>query len=193
MSTGSGTSTWKRTWRAVRNFWKPRTPADLEPAFADLRAQVPTPVFWLFGKTQSGKTSIVRYLTGADDATIGNGFRPCTRTSRMFPFPSEEAPLVTFLDTRGVDEPGYDPAEDIAAFDAQAHLLLVTSRVTDFAHGGVRDSLAKIREANPQRPVVLALTCLHEPNPQDQHPQPYPFDPLVLPPAVTGPAPDDLV
>lgn len=193
MSTSSGSSTWKRTWRAVRNLWTPSEPTDLEPTFAELRSQVPTPVFWLFGKTQSGKTSIVRYLTGADDAAIGNGFRPCTRTSRMFPFPSEEAPLLTFLDTRGVDEPGYDPDEDIAAFDAQAHLLLVTSRVTDFAHGGVRDSLAKIRKANPQRPVVLALTCLHEPHPQDQHPQPYPFDPLVFPPAVTGPAPEDVV
>jgi uncharacterized protein (DUF697 family) len=181
----------------VRNLWAPSAPPDLEPTFAELRSQVPTPVFWLFGKTQSGKTSIVRYLTGADDAAIGNGFRPCTRTSRMFPFPSEEAPLLTFLDTRGVDEPGYDPAEDIAAFDAQAHLLLVTSRVSDFAHGGVRDALAKIRDANRHRPVVLALTCLHEPHPQDQHPQPYPFDPLAVPagqpPAVTAAAPDDVL
>lgn len=197
MSTSGGKSAWQRTWRAVRNLWKPSAPVDLEPQFAELRAQVPTPVFWLFGKTQSGKSSIVRYLTGADDAAIGNGFRPCTRTSRMFPFPSEDAPLLTFLDTRGVDEPGYEPDEDIAAFDAQAHLLLVTSRITDFAHGGVRDALTKIRKANPHRPVVLALTCLHEPHPQDQHSQPYPFDPLAVPvgqaPAVIGPAPDDVV
>src|ERR1041385_9187990 len=196
MSTSSGSSTWKRTWRAVRDLWKPSAPSELESQFADLRAQVPTPVFWLFGKTQSGKTSIVRYLTGADDATIGNGFRPCTRTSRMFPFRSEEAPLLTFLDTRGVDEPGYNPDEDIAAFDARAHLVLVTSRVPAFAHVAWRDWLRKTRKANPHRPVIFALTCLHEPHPQDQHPQPYPFDPLAVPPgqapAVTGTVPDDV-
>ena len=52
--------------------------------------------FWLLGKTQSGKTSIIRYLTGADDAVIGSGFRPCTKTSRQFQFPSPEAPLGTW-------------------------------------------------------------------------------------------------
>src|SRR5262245_13385271 len=105
MST-SGPSTWKQAWHAVRGLWKPRTAVvDLEPQLAELRAHVPAPVFWLFGKTQSGKTSVVRYLTGAEDAAIGNGFRPCTRTSRIYPFPTEEAPVLTFLDTRGVDEP----------------------------------------------------------------------------------------
>ena len=71
--------------------------------------------------------------------------------------------------------------------------MVVTCRITDFAHGGLRDALEKVREANRKRPVVLALTCLHEPHPQDQHPQPYPFDPLAVkpgePPAVTGPCP----
>ena len=75
------------------------------------------PVFWLFGRTQSGKTSLIKYLTGAEEAEIGQGFRPCTRFSRSYQFPTAEAPLITFLDTRGMDEPGYDPAEDLAEFD----------------------------------------------------------------------------
>lgn len=187
----------KRTWDVVRRLWRPDVVTlDLEKELEALRVKVPAPVFWLFGKTQSGKTSLIRYLTGAEDAAIGNGFRPCTRTSRVYPFPTPEVPVLTFLDTRGADEPGYDPAEDIAAFDAQAHLTIVTCRLTDFAHGGVRDALGKVRRANRKRPVVLALTCLHEPRPQDQHPQPYPFDPLAVkegePPAVTGPVPDDV-
>ena len=185
------------TWKIVRRLWSGDVPPDLEADLAALRLKVPAPTFWLFGKTQSGKTSLIRYLTGAEDAAIGNGFRPCTRTSRTYPFPTPEVPVLTFLDTRGVDEPGYDPAEDIAAFDAQAQLVIVTSRLTDFAHGHVRDALAKIRDANRSRPVVLALTCLHELDPQSQHPQPYPFDPLAVPagepPAVTGTAPEDLV
>ena len=196
MSSAGGTGL-RRAWHAVRHLWKPDVASlDLEKELADLRVKVPTPVFWLFGKTQSGKTSLIRYLTGAEDAAIGNGFRPCTRTSRVYPFPTPDVPVLTFLDTRGVDEPGYDPAEDIAAFDPQAHLVVVTCRLTDFAHGGVRDALRKVREANRKRPVVLALTCLHEPHPQEQHPQPYPFDPLAAkpgePPAVTGQLPEDV-
>jgi uncharacterized protein (DUF697 family) len=196
MNTSGGTGL-RRAWQALRHLWRPDLAAlDLEKELTDLRVKVPAPVFWLFGKTQSGKTSLIRYLTGAEDAAIGNGFRPCTRTSRVYPFPTPDVPVLTFLDTRGVDEPGYDPAEDIAAFDAQAHLTVVTCRLTDFAHGGVRDALRKVRDANRKRPVVLALTCLHEPHPQDQHPQPYPFDPLAVtpgePPAVTGPVPEDV-
>lgn len=181
---------WKQT---VRRLWRPNDPPpDLDTELAALRAKVPAPVFWLFGKTQSGKTSIIRYLTGAEDAAIGSGFRPTTRTSRQYPFPSAEVPVLTFLDTRGVDEPGYDPAEDIAAFDPTAHLMVVTSRITDFAHGGVRTALEKVRRANAHRPVILALTCLHEVNPTDPHPVPYPFDPLASAPGQLSGVPEDL-
>src|SRR5438876_6591608 len=81
-----------------------------------LREKLPAPVFWLFGKTQSGKTSIIKFMTGADQAEIGKGFQPCTRFSRQYQFPSPETPLLSFLDTRGLDEPGYDPVEDLARF-----------------------------------------------------------------------------
>ncbi len=158
------------------------TPPDLEPLLAELRAKVPAPVFWLVGKTQSGKTSMIHHLTGADDAVIGSGFRPCTRTSRLYDFPAADAPLASFLDTRGVDEPGYDPAEDIAAFSDKAHVVVVTAKATDFAQGNVRAALGPIREANRSRPVLLALTCLHEAFPRQPHPQPYPFADTLAPP-----------
>lgn len=166
----------RQAWDVMKALWRTdAAPPALDAALADLRAKVPTPVFWLFGKTQTGKTSIIKFLTGAEDAAIGSGFRPCTRTSRMYPFPTPEAPLLTFLDTRGLDEPGYDPAEDIAAFDQQAHVMVVTAKLTDLAQGNVREALSKVRAANPSRPVVLALTTLHEAYPFQQHPQPYPF------------------
>jgi uncharacterized protein (DUF697 family) len=151
-----------------------------------LRDATPAPVFWLIGRTQSGKTSLVKYLTGADDAAIGNGFRPCTRTSREYPFPNDTEPVLKFLDTRGVDEPGYNPTEDLAQFNEAAHLVIVTVRLTDFTTGNLREALATIRSANPKRPVVLILTCLHEAFPQQQHPHPYPFDTATLPPTITG-------
>lgn len=161
-----------RLWDAVKRTVSGDTspPPDLEATLADLRTKTPAPVFWLLGKTQSGKTSIVRYLTGAEDAAIGSGFRPCTKTSRLYQFPTPDAPLLTFLDTRGVDEPGYDPTEDIAAFDPEAHVVLVTVKATDFAQGNVRHALEKIRAASRSRPVVLAITCLHEAIPRQPHP-----------------------
>jgi uncharacterized protein (DUF697 family)/predicted GTPase len=140
-----------------------------------LRRRLPIPVFWLLGKTQSGKTSIIKYLTGADAAEIGQGFRPCTRFSRSYQFPTTEAPLLTFLDTRGLDEPGYDAAEDLAQFDARAHLVVVTVKALDHAQENVLKHLNTIRIAQPSRPALLALTCLHEAYPQQQHPQPYPY------------------
>ena len=38
------------------------------------RARQFAPVVWLLGKVQSGKTSIVRELTQATTAEIGNGY-----------------------------------------------------------------------------------------------------------------------
>lgn len=164
----------QQAWNIVKAVWNTdTTPEGLESALSELRSRAPTPVFWLFGKTQSGKTSLIRFLTGAEDAVIGNGFRPCTKTSREYPFPTADAPLIKFLDTRGLDESGYDPRPDLEAFGSLAHVMVVTAKLRDLAQGNVRDALSEIRSEFPNRPVVLALTCLHEAYPQRQHPS-YP-------------------
>jgi uncharacterized protein (DUF697 family)/predicted GTPase len=149
--------------------------ARLQAQLERLRQKTPVPVFWLFGRTQTGKTSLIKFLTGAEEAEIGQGFRPCTRFSRLYQFPTAEAPLLTFLDTRGLDEPGYDPAEDLARFGDSAHVVIVTAKVLDHGLENVLQHLRTIRRARPSRPVLLVLTCLHEAYPQCQHPQPYPF------------------
>jgi uncharacterized protein (DUF697 family) len=148
----------------------------VQQTLLELREKMPVPVFWLLGKTQSGKTSIIRYLTGAEQAQIGNGFQPCTRFSRLYDFPTAEAPLIRFLDTRGLEEPGYDPTEDIAKFDEQAHLVVVTVRATDHAVEKLVGVVREIKQRRPRLPVLLVLTTLHEAYPQQQHPLPYPFD-----------------
>lgn len=142
----------------------------------ELLQKTPVPVFWLFGKTGSGKSTIVRYLTGATQAEIGNGFRPQTTTSSQYDFPTSDQPIVRFLDTRGLGESGYDPSEDLKLFDASTHVLVVVVRVMDHALQEVVEALRKIRAARPTRPVVLALTCLHEAYPFEQHPDPDPFE-----------------
>jgi uncharacterized protein (DUF697 family)/predicted GTPase len=157
---------------------------------SELLATAPIPCLWLLGKTGSGKTSIVRFLTGAADAEIGRGFRPQTQYSRLFNFPDDDVPILKFLDTRGLGEAGYDPAEDLAQFDSKAHLIIVTVRATDQATDDLIRPLKQIRKANGQRPVLLAVTCLHDAYPGQQHPEADPFDASERPlPASLG---DDL-
>jgi uncharacterized protein (DUF697 family)/predicted GTPase len=147
----------------------------------ELLAHAPIPCLWLLGKTGSGKTSIVRYLTGAPDAVIGKGFRPETRYSRLFSFPDEEVPIVRFLDTRGLGEASYDAADDVARFDERAHLVIATVRATDQAAEEIVGPLRKIRQAKPQRPVLLVISCLHDAYPGEQQPDPDPFDSSLRP------------
>lgn len=162
----------------VQNWWTKKRAADeadIQRRLEDLRQYNPAPVFWLFGKTQSGKTSVIKFLTGAADAEIGHGFQPCTRFSRMYEFPTSEAPIFRFLDTRGVDEPGYEPAVDLEKFGQLAHVIVVTVKALDHAQENVLRHLKEIRKSNPDRPVLLVLSNLHEAYPQQQHPPRYPF------------------
>jgi uncharacterized protein (DUF697 family) len=143
-------------------------------AVAD-RARTLAPLVWLIGKVQSGKTSIVRALTGATDAEIGAGFRACTRTARIFDFPAE-APIIRFLDTRGLGEAAYDPAEDIAFCEDRAHLILAVAKALDAEQGAVVEAVRAARGRHPDWPLVVAQTSLHEGYPRGVgHVLPYPF------------------
>jgi uncharacterized protein (DUF697 family) len=154
-----------------------------ELAMSDVVASMPmadkarglAPVVWLLGKVQSGKTSIVRELTHAGDAEIGSGFRACTRTARVFDFPSE-SPIIRFLDTRGLGEAAYDPQEDIGFCEGRSHLILAVVKALDFEQQAVLDVIRVIKKRHPEWPVVVAQTHLHEGYaPGERHVLPYPF------------------
>lgn len=136
--------------------------SDLDEAQTELRAQARevAPVIWLIGKTGAGKTAIVSALTGDPRAEIGEGYQPCTRQAAFYDVP-EEAPFLRFLDTRGLEEAGYDPAEDIAWCEAQAHLLLAVMQVDDPAQEPVMKVLRQARRRHPDWPLVVAQTGLH--------------------------------
>ena len=151
--------------------------------------QPPAPVVWLIGKVQSGKTSIVRTITNSTEAEIGSGFKACTRTARVFDFPPSDA-ILRFLDTRGLGEASYDPADDLAFAERQAHLLLVVMRAMDMSQDAVIDVVTTARRSMPKLPVVVAQTTLHEGyGARGRHFTPYPFtladvdlrDPPALP------------
>ncbi|MGE0758578.1 MAG: YcjF family protein [Pirellulaceae bacterium] len=173
-------------WSWLTRFIRSRvlSDAEYERERAAILARAPVPIIWLFGKTGSGKTSIIRYLTGATEAEIGDGFRPQTRSSRKYVFPAEREPLVEFLDTRGLGEVHYDPAEDIEAFQHGSHVVVVTVRARDQALEEVLVPLREIRHARPERPVLLALTRLHDFYPGHQHPDTDPFRTASIPDTV---------
>ncbi len=151
-------------WRTiVENFLAPRIDeAQVEACLRRARESLPAPVFWLLGKAQSGKTSCVRALTGSDSAEIGNGFRPCTRTARLYDFPNEAECLLRFLDTRGLGETDYNPVEDIQFCEQEAHLLMVVIKASDQAPQPLLEPLQQIRKAHPNWPVIVVQTALHE-------------------------------
>lgn len=108
------------------------------------------PVIWLLGKTGAGKTSLVRMLTGQGE--IGSGYAPGTRAARLHDFPAE-APVVRFLDTRGLGEAGHDPVRDLAEAQATAQVVLAVIRLDDPLQAPV---IAALRVA--RMPVLLVFT-----------------------------------
>lgn len=159
---------------------------ELQQRLQHLRQELPKPVFWLLGKAQSGKTSIIRALTGSSRAEIGSGFRPCTRTAQLYPFPSENDFFLQFLDTRGLGEIDYDPSDDLRAFEGQAHCLIVVMKVMDHAQACVLAPLRAILKAHPNWPLIVVQTALHEgyPSPSTKHALPYPYAEFPYPASV---------
>jgi uncharacterized protein (DUF697 family) len=172
---GKVQETLTRNWKSIRDaVLAPEAVSPSDAKVAGLASQA-APIIWLIGKVQSGKTSIVKALTQATAAEIGEGYKPCTKTSALFDFPSD-APVIRFLDTRGLGEKGYDPAEDITFHEGQAHLLLVVMRALDPQQDAVLEVVKAARERHPDWPVVVAQTCLHEAYvPGQGHALPYPY------------------
>ena len=178
----------RRLWRPWANqILVPRVPDnEINAKLLEVRQHLPTPVVWLLGKAQSGKTSLVRVLSGSTLAEIGNGFQPCTRTARFFDFPNSQSAFIRFLDTRGLAEAAYDPKEDMCWCEQQAHLLIIVAKAMDHQQDDVVKAAREIHAAHPDWPVIVAQTCLHEgyPDRETEHVTPYPFDGLPFGPGV---------
>lgn len=170
----------KKYWQTLREeVLAPQVdPEKVNEKLRESQINSPVPVIWLLGKAQSGKTSIVRAITGSTNGEIGNGFQPCTRTASLFAFPDEESCWLRFLDTRGLGEAGYDPTEDLSYCKENAHLVMVVVKAMDHAQKSVLDVLKTIRKTRPNWPVLVVQTSLHEGYAKfgDPHVQPYPYD-----------------
>lgn len=174
---------WPEYWKQLQSvLLDPKVDeAALETSLREARKKMPLPVLWLLGKTQAGKTSIIRALTGNETAEIGNGFQPCTRHSRFYDCPGE-MPVVRFLDTRGLGEVAYDPSDDIHYCESQAHLLLAVMKVADMQQEAVFEVLRTIRLRHPEWPLLIVQTGLHELYPTNhKHIEPWPYGDEPLP------------
>ncbi len=159
----------------------------LAEVLATVREQLPTTEVWLVGKPQSGKSSIVCGLTGVAADIVGQGFRPHTQNTQRYVYPSEDLPWLVFTDTVGLGDRPRNPVEaesdgaliqeltlGLAQDEGQgkgqtkgqakqrSRIVIVTVKATDFATDSLKKIVARVRQAAPGIPCLLAITCLHE-------------------------------
>ena len=147
-----------------------------------VRSQLPTTSALLIGKSQAGKSSIVRGLTGVGTEIIGQGFRPHTQHTERYAYPSEDLPLLIFTDTVGLGDATQNTEaiieelnQELSTDQKQAQILIITIKINDFATDSLRRIIANLKQNNPDIPCLLVVTSLHEVYPQFDTPHPqYP-------------------
>jgi len=151
---------------------------------ASVRAQLPTTEALLLGKPQAGKSSIVRGIAGVSAEIVGQGFQPHTQHTQRYAYPASEVPLIVFTDTVGLGDLQQDTEAIVAELlgdlepeSQRARIFILTVKINDFATDSLRQILARLRQAHPTIPCLLAVTCLHEVYPPEltDHPE-YPPD-----------------
>lgn len=149
-----------------------------------VRQELPTTEALLIGKPQTGKSSIIRGITGVSAEIVGQGFRPHTQNTQRYTYPAEDLPLLIFTDTVGLGD-AYQHTDtviaellaDLAENTGCAQVFIVTVKINDFATDSLLEITKQLRQKYPKIPCLLAVTCLHQlypPNTAD-HP-PYPPD-----------------
>jgi uncharacterized protein (DUF697 family) len=140
----------------------------LREILQQVRSELPTTEAILLGKPQTGKSSVVRALTGVDAAIVGQGFRPHTQHTTRYAYPTEDLPLLTFVDTVGLGD-GRQVVDGIVSelsagiSDRPAsRIFIVTVKIGDFATDFLKQILRALRSQFPQVPCLLTITCLHE-------------------------------
>ncbi|PSW03780.1 YcjF family protein [Photobacterium lipolyticum] len=145
------------SFKKIFDYINPSVNPDLEPAFTQWQEQLPT--LWLLGKTGAGKSSLVQALTGDSQVEIGNGFLPCTKTAVSYDYPVNN-PLLRFLDTRGVSETDYDPAEDTQICQQRSHALIVVMKAEEPEQSGVINALKKIKKFGVIKQLLIVHTAV---------------------------------
>lgn len=174
--------------------WFSVSDAEVAESLAAVRAELPTTEALLLGKPQAGKSSIVRGLTGVSAEIVGQGFRPHTKHTQRYNYPSSDLPLLIFTDTVGLGDVNQNTQAIVQELTGElqeqhnrARILVLTVKITDFATDALRQIAQQLRKEHPEIPCLLAVTCLHELYPPDisDHP-PYPPDDTAINRAFTA-------
>ncbi|MEP0919008.1 50S ribosome-binding GTPase [Leptolyngbya sp. DQ-M1] len=143
--------------------------AEVQEILRQVRAELPTTEALLVGKPQSGKSSIVRSLTGVSAEIVGQGFRPHTQYTQQYSYPTQELPLLVFTDTVGLGDGMQETSEVIRELigelqpdQTRAKVLILTVKISDFATDTLKQIASQIRAKHSEVPCLLAVTCLHE-------------------------------
>ena len=138
---------WNRIWNSIQQEKTSSTDFD---GMEEARL----PAIWLLGKTGAGKSSIIRMITGNTKIEIGNGYEPCTQQVCMFNFP-QDGPVVRFMDTKGIGDVGYDPAEDLASHSGASSIILAVARIDDPAQSELCNAVSAIRKSKSRFPIIV--------------------------------------
>jgi len=149
--------------------WFSVSEAQVAEILEQVRAELPTTEALLIGKPQSGKSSIVRGLTGVSAEIVGQGYRPHTQHTERYAYPSSDLPLLIFTDTVGLGDVNQDTQAiiqelvgDLQQESRRARVLILTVKINDFATDTLRQIAQHLRQKYPDIPCLLAVTCLHE-------------------------------
>jgi len=142
----------------VKKFFAPEEDPDLTQVLSRHKETLPT--LWLLGKTGAGKSSLIHAVTGDSRIKIGNGFSPCTRSAYSYDFPQDK-PLMRFLDTRGLGEPDYDPAEDMKECQNRSHILVVVMKAEEPEQSHVLNALRQIKKSGRIEHILLVHTAVY--------------------------------
>jgi uncharacterized protein (DUF697 family)/GTP-binding protein EngB required for normal cell division len=176
-------NTWEKTTLNIKK-WFTIEDEEVEKILTKVKRELPTTEALLIGKSQAGKSSIVRGLTGVCDEIVGQGFKPHTQHTQQYSYPSEDLPLLIFTDTVGLGDINQDTGaiideliKDLPQENQRARIFILTIKINDFATDTLKQILQKLKQTYPKIPCLLALTCLHEiyPLEMENHP-PYPPD-----------------
>ncbi|MFM6038103.1 MAG: GTPase family protein, partial [Sphaerospermopsis kisseleviana] len=133
--------------------WFSVNDAQVAEILATIRTQLPTTEALLIGKPQTGKSSIVRGLTGVSAEIIGQGFRPHTQNTQRYAYPADDLPLIVFTDTVGLGDVDQDTETiiqelitDLKTEINGARVFLLTVKINDFATDTLRNIAQKLRQ-----------------------------------------------
>ncbi|MDJ0844018.1 GTPase family protein [Crocosphaera sp.] len=144
-----------------------------------VREKLPTTEAILIGKTQSGKSSIVRGLTGVSAEIVGEGFRPHTKHTQQYTYPNDDLPLLIFTDTVGLGDVQQhtesiiqELTDKLQTSNYRARVVILTVKINDFATETLAKIAQELRQLSPNIPYLLVVTCLHElyPSSTENHP-----------------------